>query len=314
MLPRSYPLIGTKIEDFVLDVRERSAGRLLLEPVWTKGADTISEFTGEQGILTEVSRGSTPIAVGSPLLWRSLMPASIFFGAVPFGLNADEHTAWMSDRGQELYDELYASRDMKPFIFGSTGSLLGTWSVKKFDSFAEWKDLNFRLIYLGYHVAERAGAKPHSMHFAAIGDALRRGALDATESVGFCHDFHFGIPDIAHHLYLDSWQRPNTNLEIIVNRAAWDGLPIELRATLSSCIAASTSKIRRLWEQKEATYKRKILESRNIAIHKYPREILARLAPIGEDIMAEAAGANAASRKIYDSYQTIRRRRLTAIS
>ena len=56
-----------------------------------------------------VSRGTAQMGHGAAYYWKGKIEAAQFFAAVPFGLNAQEMSAWVNyGGGQKLWDELYA--------------------------------------------------------------------------------------------------------------------------------------------------------------------------------------------------------------
>ena len=62
-------------------------------------------------------------------------PAFAFFSAIPFGLTAQEHNAWIAfGGGQALWDELAGKFGVKAFQAGNTGGQLGGWFRKEIKS------------------------------------------------------------------------------------------------------------------------------------------------------------------------------------
>src|SRR3546814_2029797 len=66
--------------------------------------------------------------LSAPYYWKGKAAAAPFFGAVPFGLNAQEMNAWLyAGGGLELWRELYAPFNLLPFPAGNTGVQMAGW-------------------------------------------------------------------------------------------------------------------------------------------------------------------------------------------
>src|SRR5690606_21265893 len=81
-----------------------------------------------------------------------------FFSTVPFGLTANEHTAWIRyGGGQQVWDELSANFGIKPFLAGNTGVQMGGWFRKEMNSVADLQGLKFRMPGLGGDALQKLG-------------------------------------------------------------------------------------------------------------------------------------------------------------
>ena len=55
-----------------------------------------------------------------------------FFGAVPGGMIAQEHNAWINyGGGQKIWDKLYSEFGLISFMAGNSGTQMGGWFLKK---------------------------------------------------------------------------------------------------------------------------------------------------------------------------------------
>ncbi len=63
------------------------------------------------GVFDAVSKGEVEMGHGTASYWADQIPASHFFAAIPFGLNAQAMNAWiLSGGGLALWEELCPGR------------------------------------------------------------------------------------------------------------------------------------------------------------------------------------------------------------
>lgn len=73
-----------------------------------------------------------------------------FFTTVPMGMTATEFDAWIHHQGgQELWDELAATFNVKSFPAGNTGAQMGGWFNKEIKTLDDIKGLKMRMPGMG---------------------------------------------------------------------------------------------------------------------------------------------------------------------
>ena len=113
---------------------------------------------------------------GAEYYWQGKSKAFNFFAAVPFGLTATEQNAWIyHGGGQELWDELAAGFDIKPFMAANTGVQMGGWFAKEVNTLDDYKGLKFRMPGIGGEVLRRLGAAVVNLPGGEIFAALQSG-------------------------------------------------------------------------------------------------------------------------------------------
>src|SRR5690606_29542637 len=113
--PQNYPGLGTSPEKFAKLVKRMSGGRIDIKVF---GAGTMVPALE---VFDAVSQGSAELGHGAAYYWKGKHPAAPFFTAVPFGFTAQEQNGWLHHGGgQQLWDELYARFNLKPFACGNT--------------------------------------------------------------------------------------------------------------------------------------------------------------------------------------------------
>ena len=173
-----------------------------------------------------------------------------------------------------------------------------------------------RIPDLGGEVLRRAGGTPVSLPGAEIFTALQTGSIDATEWVGPYNDVAFGLHKAAKYYYYPGWQEPGPGLETIINQAAWDSLPADLREIVESTCQAITTDMAAEYTHGNAMALAELENNGDIEIRPFPDEVLRLLKQLTHEVMAELMAKDPASAKIGKAYFEYLERveRLTAIS
>src|SRR5688572_20735060 len=190
--PSNFPGLGTGASHLAALIGQMSGGRLEVK-VFGAG-----ELVPALEVFDAVASGTAELGHGAAYYWKGKSEAAQFFGAVPFGMNAQEVNGWLySGGGIELWQELFAPFGVRPEPAGNTGVQLGGWFRKEIRSIADLKGLKMRIPGLGAEVLKRAGGTPVNLPGGEIFTALQTGAIDATEWVGPYNDLAFGLHTVA---------------------------------------------------------------------------------------------------------------------
>ena len=170
-------------------IRRSSDGAMVLEPFEP------GEVVPPLNIVDAVREGK----VQAGYTWlgydQGKIPASPLFGAVPFGMEPWEYTAWWYEAGgRELAEALYAKYDVHPLLCGLIGPETAGWFRSPIDSLDDLEGLKIRFAGLGGKVIERLGASVTMLPGGEIFQALEKGAIDATE---------FSLPNVDEQLGFD---------------------------------------------------------------------------------------------------------------
>ena len=170
------------------------------------------------GVFDGVAGGAAEMGHASAYYWKGKHEANQFFSAVPFGLTAQEINGWLNDGGgQELWDELYAGFGLKAFPAGNTGVQMGGWFNREINTLDDFSGLVMRMPGLGGEVLRRLNATVQNLPGGEIFQALKTGAIDATEWVGPYNDLAFGFHQAAKYL-LARLHEPGTTMEAILTK------------------------------------------------------------------------------------------------
>ncbi|MCP4036775.1 MAG: C4-dicarboxylate ABC transporter, partial [bacterium] len=170
------PALGDNALYLAERVEATSAGALVLE-VFEPGA-VVPPFS----IVEAVKEGKIPAGYTWLGYDQGTIPASVLFGAVPFGMEPWEYTAWwFYGGGRELAEEVYAELDIHPVYCGVIGPESAGWFRDEIHDLEDIRGLKIRFAGLGGMVMQELGASVTMLPGGEIFQALEKGAIDATE-------------------------------------------------------------------------------------------------------------------------------------
>lgn len=300
--PPNLPVNHDVVTEFAADVETMSRGQMRIQ-VFAGG-----ELIPPLEVFDAVSNGSTvQMGHAAAYYWAGKVPAAQFMSAVPFGLTARGMVAWLhGGDGLKLWRELYAPFDLVPFPMGNTGTQMGGWFNKRVDSAADLDGLKMRIPGLGGKALAKAGGNPILLAGGEVYTALERGNIDATEWVGPLHDVRFGLDRAAKYYYYPGWHEPSTQLELIVNKRAYDSLPKHLQLIIAQ---ASTAAGVALHSQMEVANARTYAELRSegrVEMARFPHEVLSVLHTSAKAAMSEEAAKDEKFKAVWENYEAFR--------
>jgi len=295
--PPHFPMLGEGADNFAKWVGEMSGGRLKIQ-VYGGG-----ELVPPLGVFDAVSQGTVEMGHGAAYYWAGKSPATQFFAAVPFGFNAQSLNAWLySGGGMELWDEVYAKFNLKPFLAGNTGVQMGGWFNKEIKSMDDLKGLKMRIPGLGGKVIAKAGGNAVLVAGGEIYTNLDRGVIDATEWVGPFHDLKMGFYKAAKYYYYPGWHEAGTGIEAMVNLNAWNSLPDDLKAIVEAAAYKCNMWMISEFEAKNNGALQELITKHKVQLKQFPEPVLKELKKLAKEVLEEVAGSDPMSRKVYDSF------------
>ena len=294
--PKNFPGLGTAPENFAKNVERMSNGRLKIK-VFGAG-QLVPAFE----VFDAVSQGTAQIGHGASYYWKGKVPASVFYTAVPFGLNAQEMNAWLQyGGGLELWRELYAPFNLIPFAGGNTDVQMAGWFNREINSIADLKGLKMRIPGLGGEVFTRAGGTSINLPGGELYTSMQTGVIDATEWVGPYNDLAFGFHQVAKYYYYPGWQEPGPTLELIINKAAYESLPADLQAIVEVAAAAANQDMLNEYTARNNAALIELVEKHGVQVKKLPDDVLAEFKRLSAEVVEELASEDPLSRRIAES-------------
>jgi len=283
--------------DLARRIEAMSGGRLKIQ-VYGAG-ELIPALEG----FDAVRAGTVEMNHANSYFWTGKTFAAQYFTAVPFGLNFQGMNGWLYDGGgMALWQEVYAPFGMVAFPCGNTGVQMTGWFKKEIKSVADFKGLKMRIPGLAGKVYAALGVDVKLLPGGEIFPALERGVIDAAEFVGPFQDRRLGLHKAAKFYYTTGWHETATVSELLINKAAWDKLPADLKAVVENASAACNV-ISEAWCQKtNAEAMEDLVKNQGVIARPLPDDVIKRLREVTAQVLAEGIAKDPVTKKVHDSY------------
>ena len=227
--PKSLDTIYGAAEVFAHKVRQLSGGRFEVS------VHAAGELMPAFGVVDGVQKGVVEAAHTAPYYFFDKDETFAIGGAIPFGLNSRQMSAWTYEgNGLKLMREFYADYGFISFPCGNTGAQMGGWMRKEIRSVQDLKGLKFRIGGFAGKVLERLGGLPQNIPGGEIYAALEKGNIDAAEWIGPYDDQKLGFNKVAPYYYYPGWWEGGLQLDLYVNRKAYNVLSPEYKAIVET--------------------------------------------------------------------------------
>ncbi|MGB0904041.1 MAG: TRAP transporter substrate-binding protein, partial [Mangrovicoccus sp.] len=294
--PSRAPGVGTNAVSFAERVNKMAGGRLTLKVY--SGGELVPPFAVEDA----VQQGTAEIGHSTPYYNAGKNSALHFFSSIPFGLTATELPAWLRyGGGQDLWNDLYAERNLVPFYSGNSTVQAAGWFKSELTSVADLSGLNMRIAGLGGEAMRKLGVNAVMLPPPEIFPAFQSGAIDAAEWVGPMLDQAFGLNKVAKYCYAPAFHEPSAGLEVIVNKDAWGELSDDLKAIVEEAALATSVETVAQFDYFNAQAFAQ-LKKAGVEFKTLPADILTALRGAVAEVMEEQATANGDFAKVMESY------------
>lgn len=294
--PAKAPGVGTNATSFAERVNAMADGQLTLK-VFSSG-DLVPAFEVEDA----VQQGTAEIGHSTPYYAAGKNSALHFFTAVPFGMTAVETAAWLRyGGGQDLWNEIYATRNLLPLYSGNSCIQAAGWFKKPIKSVDDFAGLNMRIAGLGGEAMRKLGTNAVLLPPQEIFPAFQSGAIDAAEWVGPMLDQAFGLQKVANYCYVPAFHEPSAILEVIVNKDAFDSLPANLQSIVTVAAEASVNESMAQFDYFNTLAMRQLIDQ-DVIFDQFPADVVAALKSASVDVMAENSDSNPDFARVEASY------------
>jgi TRAP-type mannitol/chloroaromatic compound transport system substrate-binding protein len=253
------------------------------------------------GIFDAVSSGK--VEAGYSFMGYELgkVPVSAIFGALPFGMETPQFSAWMFfGGGDALLKEAFKPHNIHPIFCGSISPEAAGWFRKEIKSPEDLVGLKFRAAALGGKIYQKLGASVTMLPGGELFQALEKGVLDGTEFSLPTVDDQLGFAKVAKNYYLPGWHQPSTNQYLYVNIAAWNKLKPQTQAQIeTTCTAGVTiamSKAEAL--QGDVLVK---FEKEGVKLRQFNKTMLDAFSKASKEVIAEESAKDPMFKKVHDS-------------
>lgn len=280
--PKNLPGPGVAAQMLADRITALSGGRIEVK-LFAAG-----ELVPGNGVFDAVSEGTAELYHAVPAYWGSKSKGILMFGSQPFGLRADEQVGWLTHGGgQELYDEMYARFDLKPFLCGNSGPQWQGWFKNELNSVEDLKGLKFRTTGLASEMCSKLGMAVQAMGGRDMFQALQSGALDAGEFIGPWSDSALGFQQVAKNYYWPGVGEPSSAEECAVNANVYNELPDDLKSAVSLACESLYNPVWTEYTTKHALALKKLVDEEGVQVKKLPDDIIAAMGIAGEEVIAE---------------------------
>jgi TRAP-type C4-dicarboxylate transport system substrate-binding protein len=211
---------------FIAEVEAASGGRLIIEPF---GGGTLFPVSDT---LDQVRNGVVEVAAIWSGYWGGKDPIFNLAGGIPGDplYDFEEHCYRVEQQDAVLSAtyEKYGVKYLGLFDYAGRDILMSNKPVRSFDDF---KGLNIRTSGIGAEFYQALGANGVSVAGGEVYTALQLGTVDAAEYNDWIVNKEMGFHEVTDYVIEPSMHNGVlTEKDLIVNPAAWEELPDDLKA------------------------------------------------------------------------------------
>jgi TRAP-type mannitol/chloroaromatic compound transport system substrate-binding protein len=298
--PRSLDTIYGGAEVFASKVKELSGGRF--EVTVHAAGELMPAFNVVDGV-----RNAT-VEAGHTAAYYFFGKDETFAigGAIPFGLNSRQMSAWMYEgNGLALMREFYSHYGIVNFPCGNTGAQMGGWLRKEIRSADDLRGLKFRIGGFAGRVLERLGGVPQNIPGGEIYQALEKGTIDAAEWIGPYDDRKLGFQRVAPYYYYPGWWEGGLQLDLYVNRRAYEALSPQNRAAVETACAFAHVEMQAKYDARNPAALKQLVAG-GAKLRPFPADVLTQAFRESMALYEELNATNANWKKVYADYAKFR--------
>lgn len=255
-----------------------------------------------------VSKGTVEMGHGSPIYWRNQVPATSFFGSIPFGLSAQEQNAWFSYAGgQALADEVYRELGCKFFPSGNTGPQMGGWFKRPLNSLSDFKELKMRIGGFGGEVVNAAGGQSVTLASQEILPALTSAQVDAAEWIAPYDDLALRLYEGAKYYYYPGWHAPGEMFDNFINLKAWESLPSDIQEIVRAANGTVNERVLSAYAAKNNNALSDLTSKHGVILKQFPETVLGGLSALSVSVLDDLAAKDPLSKKVLESLLDFRK-------
>jgi TRAP-type mannitol/chloroaromatic compound transport system substrate-binding protein len=298
--PRSLDTIFGGAEVFAQKVKALSGGKFQISV--HAGGELLPAF----GVVDGVQQGTVEAAHTAPYYFFGKDETFAIGGAIPFGLNSRQMSAWTFDgNGLKLMRAFYAQYNMISFPCGNTGAQMGGWMRKEIRSAADFKGLKFRVGGFAGKVIERMGGVPQNIPGGEIYQALEKGTIDAAEWIGPYDDLKLGFHKVAPYYYYPGWWEGGLQLDLYVNQKAYAALSAENRAIIDVATAYAHVDMQARYDARNPGALKQLVAS-GARLRPFPPDVMTEAFKQSMALYDELSAKNPNWKKVYGDYARFR--------
>ncbi len=299
--PKSLDTIYGSADVFAAAVKSMSGGKFEVT------VHAAGELMPAFGVVDGVQSGTVEMAHTAPYYFFGKDETFAIGGAIPFGMNSRQLTAWMVDgNGEKLMREFYSNYNIVNFLGGNTGAQMGGWFRKEIKTPEDIKGLKFRVGGFAGRVLERMGAVPQNIPGGEIYQSLEKGTIDAAEWIGPYDDQKLGLNKVAPFYYYPGWWEGSLNLEFYINDKAFNALSTENKAIVKSAAYEAHVTTQARYDARNPGALKQLVGAKTKVVP-FPQSVLEASFKATKEVYADLDKSNPTWKKIYADYLNFQR-------
>ena len=299
--PKALDTIYGAAEVFAKQVGAMTGGRF--QVTVHPGGELVPPF----GVVDAVQQGTVECSHTAPYYFFGKDDTFAIGTAIPFGLNSRQLTSWFYDgNGKKLMGEFYDTYNMVSFPMGNTGSQMGGWFRKEIKTTADFTGLKMRLGGFAGKVMSKLGVVPQAIPGGEIYQALERGTIDATEWVGPYDDEKLGFQKVAPFYYYPGWWEGGAQLDLFINKAAFNALTPEYKAIVECAAANAHTTMQAMYDARNPAALKRLVAG-GAKVLPFPKSTMDAAFKAAEELYTQLNDTNANWKKVYSDYSAFRR-------
>ena len=299
--PKSLDTIYGSAEKFAKTIKEMSGGKFEVS------VHAAGELMPAFGVVDALENGTVEMAHTAPYYFFGKNEAFSIGGAIPFGMNSRQLTAWIVDgNGGKLMREFYAKYNIINLMGGNTGAQMGGWFRKEVKTPADIKGLKFRVGGFAGKIIERMGGVPQNIPGGEIYQALEKGTIDAAEWIGPYDDQKLGINKVAPYYYYPGWWEGSLNLEFYINDKAFNALSPEYKAMVQAAAHEAHVVTQARYDARNPAALKQLVGAKTKVLP-FPPSVMDASFKTTMEVYGELAASNPDWKKIYSDYRNFQR-------
>jgi len=227
---------------------------------------------------------------------------TIWATGIPLGMTSKEQNSWFYyGEGEKLISKVYDKFNLLSFPAGDLGAQTGGWFKKEIKKTSDFNGLNINAKGITSEILSMHYVNIKKISSSNISKAFLNGQLDVISGTSPSMDIKMGYHKIAPYYYT-TWDKPSSQTQFLINKKAFEELPVEYRDILLYAIKIASSEMYnenfyeslKAWSKIQKDYP-------NIQIKTLPEEVLQDLTKSKKLIFEQYSKENKLFKEIYES-------------
>ncbi|MEG0316423.1 MAG: TRAP transporter substrate-binding protein DctP [Comamonas sp.] len=299
--PKSLDTIYGSADVFANAVKSMTGGK------FDVSVHQAGELMPAFNVVDGVQSGTVEMAHTAPYYFFGKNEVFAIGGAIPFGMNSRQLTAWMVDgNGTKLMTEFYAKYNIVPMLGGNTGAQMGGWFRKEVKTTEDIKGLKFRVGGFAGKVLEKMGAVPQNIPAGEIYQSLEKGTIDAAEWIGPYDDLKLGLNKVAPFYYYPGWWEGSLNLSFYINDKAFNSLSNEYKAIVKAAAHEAHVTCQGRYDARNPVALKQLVAA-GAKVLPFPQQVMDASFKASMEVYAGLDKSNPDWKKVYTDYRNFQR-------